>query len=39
MYTIYTDGACSGNGKVNSAGGYGVIVYKKFGHTTKNSYI
>lgn len=29
MYKIYTDGACSGNGKVNSVGGFGVIVYKK----------
>ena len=23
--TFYTDGACSGNGKVNSRGGYGVV--------------
>lgn len=24
---IYTDGACSGNGKANNSGGYGVVVY------------
>lgn len=23
---IYTDGACQGNGKANSKGGYGVVV-------------
>lgn len=29
---FYTDGACSGN---PGPGGFGVINYKKFGHTTK----
>ena len=31
---IWTDGACKGN-----PGGYDIINYKKFGYTTKNSYI
>jgi ribonuclease HI len=26
MLTIYTDGACSGNGKTSATGGYGVVV-------------
>ena len=34
--TFYTDGGCSGN---PGPGGFGVINYKKFGHTTKNSYL
>lgn len=34
--TYWVDGACSGN---PGPGGYGVINYKKFGHTTKNSYL
>ena len=33
---IWTDGACKGN---PGPGGYGVINYKKFEHTTKNSYL
>ena len=36
---FYTDGACSGNPGPGGPGGYGVINYKKFGHTTKNSYL
>lgn len=26
MLTIYTDGACAGNGKANATGGFSVII-------------
>ena len=29
MITIYVDGACSGNGKENSKGGFGVVIVDK----------
>ena len=29
MYKIYVDGACSGNGKENSKGGFGVVIVNK----------
>lgn len=46
MITIYTDGACSGNGKENSKGGFGVVVikddkiidaYQEFSENTTNN--
>ena len=43
MYHIYTDGACSGNGKEVNHGGYGVVVVEndrivtKFGKPSNNT--
>lgn len=46
MITIYTDGACSGNGNENATGGFGVVVvkndtiidaYQEFSENTTNN--